>query len=225
MFAAGLDARCVSFYRAIYLSIYRQVFAAYASDRAFVSGSALDMAAEAMREALYTIICEGQMAHTQVVIHNALNEDVVGILFSRLRNPLDPRDALAFCYATPLLRKLTKALRKQLQADHEAAAGLGHKLEMNPQGALRDIKLEMNGIISTAESCKNLREAKSLRWHPARGMVLSCPTSRRWASLARCCQRSSPSASSGRQTSQLAARAGNCSPKGWASARCLNSPS
>ena len=65
-----------------------------------------------------------RMAHTQAVIYEALNRDVVGILFSRLCNPVEPRVAVAFGIATPCLQELTKELREQLKADHEAAAAL-----------------------------------------------------------------------------------------------------
>ena len=69
-----------------------------------------------------------RMAHTQAVIYEALNRDVVGILFSRLCNPVEPRVAVAFGIATPWLLELTKELREQLKADHEAAAALYPKL-------------------------------------------------------------------------------------------------
>ena len=69
-----------------------------------------------------------RMAHTQAVIYEALNRDVVGILFSRLCNPVEPRVAVAFGIATPCLQELTKELREQLKADHEAAAALYPKL-------------------------------------------------------------------------------------------------
>lgn len=97
-----------------------------------------------------------RMAHTQAVIYEALNRDVVGILFSRLCNPVEPRVAVAFGIATPWLQELTKGLREQLKVDHEAAAALYPKLLVYACA-----RADWHNC-SAAESCKNLREAKKL---------------------------------------------------------------
>ena len=73
----------------------------------------------------------------------ALSGDEQRIIFSQLCNVLDPGVAMAFGSASSELWELTQAPRQQLQADHEAAAALGLKLDMR--------------------SCKELREAKGGR--------------------------------------------------------------
>ena len=121
-----------------------------------------------------------RMAHTQAVIYEALNRDVVGILFSRLCNPLEPRVAVAFGIATPWLLELTKELREQLKADHEAAAALYPKLIVHacatapqprplkaPPPKLPPLPPQLPPLpdlhdCSAVVSCKNLREAKKL---------------------------------------------------------------
>ena len=74
---------------------------------------------------------------------STLNGDAQGIIFNHLCNVLDPGAAVAFSSASSELRKLTQAER-QLKADHEAAAALGHKVGK--------------------QSCKELREAKLVAW-------------------------------------------------------------
>ena len=139
------------------------------------------MAAAALTENLYKAVRElrlvdpdpgphgalnqarAQVAHTQMVIRNALTiSDIMGIVFSLLRNPLDPRDAVAFGSTSPWLwaQKQIQELLLQLRAHQEDAAGLCHKLEMD-------------GFSS--KSCKNLREAKNVYWKYAPGMLLSEP--------------------------------------------------
>ena len=73
----------------------------------------------------------------------ALSGDEQCIIFSQLRNTLDPGIAVAFSSTSSELRALTQAPRQQLRADHEAAAALGRKLGKR--------------------SCKELREAKTVR--------------------------------------------------------------
>ena len=139
------------------------------------------MAAAALTENLYKAVRElrlvdpdpgphgalnqarAQVAHTQMVIRNALTiSDIMGIVFSLLRNPLDPRDAVAFGSTSPWLwaQKQIQELLLQLRAHQEDAAGLCHKLEMD-------------GFSS--KSCKNLRLAKNVSWKYAPGMLLSEP--------------------------------------------------
>jgi len=76
----------------------------------------------------------------------ALSGDEQCVIFVQLCNVLDPGVAVAFSSASSELRALTQAPRQQLQADHEAAAALGHKLGIK-------------------RGCKGLREAKGLSWH------------------------------------------------------------
>ena len=73
-----------------------------------------------------------------------LSGDEQCIIFSQLCNTLDPGFAVAFSSTNSELWTLTPALRQQLKADHKAAAALCLKLRMR--------------------SCKELREAKSIRW-------------------------------------------------------------
>ena len=75
----------------------------------------------------------------------ALSGDEQLVIFSRLCNVLDPSFAVAFASASSELRELTQAPRRQLQADHEAAAALSRK--------------------AGYRSCKELREAKGVGWH------------------------------------------------------------
>jgi hypothetical protein len=74
----------------------------------------------------------------------ALSGDEQLVIFSRLCNVLDPGVAVAFGSASSELWTLTQAPRRQLQADHEAAAALGRK--------------------AGNQSCKELREAKKVAW-------------------------------------------------------------
>ena len=73
-----------------------------------------------------------------------LSGDEQCIIFSQLCNTLDPGFAVAFSSTNSELWTLTPALRQQLKADHKVAAALCLKLRMR--------------------SCKELREAKSIRW-------------------------------------------------------------
>jgi len=75
----------------------------------------------------------------------ALSGDEQLVIFVRLCNVLDPGVAVAFANASNELWTLTQAPRQQLQADHEAAAALGRK--------------------AGYRSCKELREAKKVRWY------------------------------------------------------------
>ena len=75
----------------------------------------------------------------------ALSGDEQRVIFVQLCNALDPGVAVAFGSASSELWELTQAPRQQLQADHEAAAALGRK--------------------AGKRSCKELREAKRLKWH------------------------------------------------------------
>ena len=96
------------------------------------------------------------MAHTQTVIRESLSEDVVGIVFSQLSNPVDPRDAVAFGSASSWLREQeqTQALMQQLRADHETVTALCHKTQSSFSS--RNHK--------TGRTCKELREAKVIYW-------------------------------------------------------------
>ena len=80
----------------------------------------------------------------------ALSDDAWGIVFEGLCNTLDPRVALALSSVCHGLWVLTQELRRQLRADHRAAAAMCLKL----QGAL-SLKVGMR-------SCKELREAKKV---------------------------------------------------------------
>ena len=74
-----------------------------------------------------------------------LSGDEQGIILGQLRNTLEPRLAMNFSSASTELRALlTPAVRLQLRADHEVAAALCIKMGMR--------------------SCKELREAKLVRW-------------------------------------------------------------
>ena len=74
-----------------------------------------------------------------------LSGDEQGIILGQLCNTLEPRLAVHFSSASSELRALlTPALRQQLRADHEAATVLCLKVGM--------------------QSCKKLREAKTVRW-------------------------------------------------------------
>eukprot|EP00964_Phaeocystis_antarctica_P017122 scaffold9445_cov59-Phaeocystis_antarctica.AAC.5 len=66
------------------------------------------------------------------------------ILFTQLRNVLDPGLAVALSSASNELRTATQALLQQLRADHEVAAALCLKVGLR--------------------SCKELREAKKVDW-------------------------------------------------------------
>ena len=75
-----------------------------------------------------------------------LSGDEQGIIFGQLCNPLEPSLAVYFSSANRELRLLlTPALQQQLKAGHEAAVALCHKMGMR--------------------SCKELREAKEVRWY------------------------------------------------------------
>jgi hypothetical protein len=74
----------------------------------------------------------------------ALSGDEQLVIFTQLCNVLDPGVAVAFASASSELWTLTQAPRRQLQADHEAAAALGRK--------------------AGKRGCKGLREAKSVQW-------------------------------------------------------------
>ena len=73
-----------------------------------------------------------------------LSGDEQRILFTQLCNVLEPRTAVYLSSASNELRAATEALLQQLRADHEAAAALCRKMGMR--------------------SCKELREAKDIRW-------------------------------------------------------------
>ena len=75
----------------------------------------------------------------------ALSGDEQLVIFVQLCNVLDPGVAVAFSSASSELWTLTQAPRQQLQADHEAATALGRK--------------------AGKRSCKELREAKVVRWY------------------------------------------------------------
>eukprot|EP00964_Phaeocystis_antarctica_P041135 scaffold23509_cov59-Phaeocystis_antarctica.AAC.1 len=73
-----------------------------------------------------------------------LSGDEQRILFTQLCNVLDPGLAMALSSVSNELRTATQALLQQLRADYEAAAALCHKVGLR--------------------SCKELREAKEVRW-------------------------------------------------------------
>eukprot|EP00964_Phaeocystis_antarctica_P103283 scaffold68563_cov69-Phaeocystis_antarctica.AAC.5 len=75
----------------------------------------------------------------------ALSGDEQRILFTQLCNVLDPGLAVALSSASNELRTATQALLPQLRADHEAAAAFCLKMGL--------------------WSCKELREAKVIRWY------------------------------------------------------------
>ena len=70
-----------------------------------------------------------------------LSDDEQRILFTQLRNVLEPRRAVYLSSVSNALREPTLALLQQLKADHEVAAALRRKMGM---------------------SCKELREAKKV---------------------------------------------------------------
>eukprot|EP00964_Phaeocystis_antarctica_P102366 scaffold67720_cov63-Phaeocystis_antarctica.AAC.1 len=74
----------------------------------------------------------------------SLSGDEQRILFTQLCNVLDPGLAVALSSVNTELRELTQALLQQLRADHEVAAALCLKVGL--------------------QSCKELREAKKVRW-------------------------------------------------------------
>ena len=73
-----------------------------------------------------------------------LSGDEAGLIFDGLRNVLEPRTAVYLSSASNELRTATEALLQRLRADHEAAAALCLKVGLR--------------------SCKELREAKEVRW-------------------------------------------------------------
>ena len=91
-----------------------------------------------------------------------LSGDEQCIIFCQLCNTLDPGFAVAFSSTNSELWTLTQALRQQLKADHEAAAALCLKLRMRYASSCGRL----------VRSCKELREAKSIRW------LRSCTTMR-----------------------------------------------
>ena len=81
-----------------------------------------------------------------------LNDDEVGIIFSQLRNVLDPGVAVALSSASRGLRVLALALLQQLRDEHEAAAELCHKSRLRSCKALREMKVAVwwdDGITAT----------------------------------------------------------------------------
>jgi hypothetical protein len=78
------------------------------------------------------------------MVLSKLSGDEAGIVFSRLCNVLDPRMAIYFSSTSQGIWALTLTPRKQLKADHEAAAALCLKVGLR--------------------SCKELREAKKACW-------------------------------------------------------------
>ena len=73
-----------------------------------------------------------------------LDGDAQAIIFVQLCNVLDPGVAVALSSVSNELRTATKGLLPQLRADHEDAAALGRKAGMR--------------------SCKEMREAKEIKW-------------------------------------------------------------
>ena len=67
---------------------------------------------------------------------SALGDDLLEIIFGKLCNPLEPRHALALSNTSPEFRRPspsgarapTQERRRQLRAQHEAAAALCHKV-------------------------------------------------------------------------------------------------
>ena len=74
----------------------------------------------------------------------ALSGDEQGIVLVQLCNVLDPGVAVDFSSVSHEVREPTQALLLRLRADHEAAAALGRKAGMR--------------------SCKEMREAKEIKW-------------------------------------------------------------
>ena len=82
-----------------------------------------------------------------------LSGDEQRVIFSRLRNVLDPYVAVAFGSASNELWEATKVPRQQLKADYEAAAALGLKLGKRSCKELRevqDIECAAANIVLTA---------------------------------------------------------------------------
>ena len=77
-------------------------------------------------------------------------DDVLGIVFEGVCNPLEPCVAVNFSSASSGLRALTQARRQALKGEHEAAAALCRKVGVH--------------------SCKQLREASVARW-PRKGLT------------------------------------------------------
>ena len=73
-----------------------------------------------------------------------LSGDEQGIVLFQLYNVLDPRLAVDFSSVSHEVWEPTRALLQQLRADHKVAAALGHKAGMR--------------------SCKEMREAKEIKW-------------------------------------------------------------
>ena len=73
-----------------------------------------------------------------------LSGDEQGIVLFQLYNVFDPRLAVDFSSVSHEVWEPTRALLQQLRADHKAAAALGHKAGMR--------------------SCKEMREAKEIKW-------------------------------------------------------------
>ena len=81
-----------------------------------------------------------------------LNDDEAGIIYSQLRNVLDPGVAVALSSASRGLRVLALALLQQLRDEHEAAAELCHKSRLRSCKALRETKVAVwwdDGITAT----------------------------------------------------------------------------
>ena len=74
-----------------------------------------------------TMACTRGLAGTMALL--ALNDDALGVIFEGLRNTLDPRVTLSLSSVCHGLWALTQELRRQLRADHEAAAVLCLKLQ------------------------------------------------------------------------------------------------
>ena len=94
-----------------------------------------------------TMACTRGLAGTMVLL--ALSDDALGVIFEGLRNTLDPRVTLSLSSVCHGLWALTQELRRQLKADHEAAAAMCLRL----QGASIEVGMR---------SCKELREAKKV---------------------------------------------------------------
>ena len=83
-------------------------------------------------------------SHNGHMALSKLSGDEAGIVFVQLCNVLEPRLAVYLSSVNNELREPTQPLLQQLRADHEAAAALCHKVGL--------------------QSCKELREAKEVRW-------------------------------------------------------------
>jgi len=92
------------------------------------------------------------LPNTAVALMSKLSGDEQRVIFSKLCNVLNPRDAVAFSSASSELRTVTRPLQQQLRADHEVAAALCLKL-LNWQGM---------ALWGTARRCKALREVEVL---------------------------------------------------------------